>query len=233
MAFNVNAVTAGAGGSWICQKGRHASTRDSGNDSITFDALLMKSLNPSSTQETSAPLRIPEVAMSNPLDTEEEINFRESLVFVLEKEGAKHVKEDGGRGSSRYGLLQSTARAFGYGGDIRDISRREAEGIYRKMWQVSGAGKLPFPLSMVHFDTYVNSPAIANKLLRNSEGDIDTYLSMREKRYVRLAQLRPERYGRYLKGWKNRIGSLKSMVALHTREKTLAGSIPPQGERIT
>ncbi len=143
----------------------------------------------------------------------EEMKFRKCLDFVLQKEGSRLVKEDGERGASRYGILQSTARAFGYKGSIRNITREQVEGIYRRIWQNSGASSLPYPLCVVHFDTYVNSPAAAKKILQRSQGDIDTYLGMREKRYVKLASAKPQVYAKYLKGWKNRINSLRTVVA--------------------
>lgn len=139
--------------------------------------------------------------------------FHEGLKFVLEREGSKHVREDGGRESSKYGILQTTAREYGYKGNIKDLTKADAEAIYRKIWNKSGAESLPFPLSTVHFDTYVNSPAAAEKFLTKSQLNIGTYLRLREQRYARLAEIRPEQYGKYLKGWNNRIRNLRSMVA--------------------
>ena len=123
------------------------------------------------------------------------------------------MREDGGRENSRYGILQSTAREYGFKGNIKDITRADAEAIYRKLWDKSGAASLPFPLSTVHFDTYVNSPSAADKILTKSQGTADVYLRMREQRYTRLAEIRPEQYGKYLKGWNNRIKNLRTMVA--------------------
>ena len=139
--------------------------------------------------------------------------FQEGLKFVLEREGSKHVREDGGRESSKFGILQTTGREYGYKGNIKDLTKADAEAIYRKIWNKSGAESLPFPLSTVHFDTYVNSPAAAERILTKSQLNIDTYLRLREQRYARLAEIRPEQYGKYLKGWNNRIKNLRSMVA--------------------
>jgi len=139
--------------------------------------------------------------------------FQEGLKFVLEREGSKHVREDGGKESSKYGILQSTAREYGYRGNVKDLTKADAEEIYRKIWKKSGAESLPFPLSTVHFDTYVNSPAAAERILTKSQLNIDTYLKLREQRYARLAEIRPELFGKYLKGWNNRIRNLRTMVA--------------------
>jgi len=149
----------------------------------------------------------------NNMISQADTKFQEGLKFVLEREGSKHVREDGGRESSKYGILQTTARECGYKGNIKDLTKADAEAIYRKIWNKSGAESLPFPLSTVHFDTYVNSPAAAEKILTKSQLNIDVYLRLREDRYARLAEIRPEQYGKYLKGWNNRIKNLRSMVA--------------------
>jgi len=139
--------------------------------------------------------------------------FQEGLKFVIEREGSKHVREDGGRESSKYGILQSTAREHGFKGNIKDLTKADSEVIYRKIWEKSGAESLPFPLSTVHFDTYVNSPSAAEKILSKSQGNTDVYLGLREQRYARLAEIKPEQFGKYLKGWNNRIRNLQTMVA--------------------
>jgi lysozyme family protein len=181
-----------------------ARTRD-----IAFEAVLSKSLQ-----------RSPVSAATNTDQINADMKFREGLKFVLEKEGSRFVRQDGGRESSKYGILQSTAAHYGYRGDVRNLSRADAEALYRKVWEKSGSGSLPFPLSTVHFDSYVNNPAAAEKFLVKSQGNIETYLRLREQRYTRLAEVNPERYGKYLKGWKNRVQGLRSMVADYRQSKS-------------
>jgi lysozyme family protein len=168
----------------------------------SFEEVLTKNLHKS-----------PSVLPFNNVIPETDAKFQEGLKFVLEREGSKHVREDGGRESSKYGILQSTAREHGYKGNIKDLTKADAEVIYKKLWEKSGAESLPFPLSTVHFDTYVNSPSASEKILAKSQGNTDVYLRLREQRYARLAEIRPEQYGKYLKGWNNRINNLRSMVA--------------------
>jgi len=62
--------------------------------------------------------------------------------FVFGQEGSAYVARDGGSESSRYGILQVTANRYGYGGSVKDMSRTEAEAIYKKMWEESGAQNL-------------------------------------------------------------------------------------------
>ena len=81
------------------------------------------------------------------------------------------------------------------------------------MWKESGAEKLPRDLAIVHFDTYINSPAAARKMLKASGGDTEAYLDLRAQRYMRLAARSPEKYGKYAKGWMNRVERLRSLVA--------------------
>ena len=147
--------------------------------------------------------------------------FEEALNFVLKHEGKRLVHRDGASGeSSMYGILQSTANENGYKGNIKDITVEDVKAIYRKIWEKSGASSLPPALSVVHFDTYVNNPAMAKKLLNRSKGDINIYLKMREQQYVNLAEKRPEVFKRYLKGWKTRVDNLRTMIAGIEDKKT-------------
>ena len=166
----------------------------------------------------------PEVTVIEPRQgTDADGGFRKARAAVLKHEGSAYVSRDGGRGASKFGILQSTAREFGYKGDVRNMTRSEAEAIYKKIWDRSGAASLPQPMSLIHFDTYVNSPSAAVKLLKKAGDNPEKYLELRAQRYKRLAHLRPERYGRYLNGWMNRIGSLRTIAS----EYALAKTLPP------
>lgn len=151
-------------------------------------------------------------------------NFKSSLAMVLKHEGRAYVKNDAQKGPSRMGILESTAREYGYYGSIKNITPAQTEAIYKKIWDKSGAGSLPYPLSAIHFDTYVNSPAAARKILKQSGGDVDTYLSLRAERYEKLATVRPQRFARYLKGWMNRITSLRNVAATYAKATTGTGT---------
>ena len=175
---------------------------------MRFNNLLNQSLEKLQTgnNKTMSSKQLPAPATVN--------SFNEALKFVLKQEGEKFVHRDAGSGeSSKYGILQSTAREYGYNGNIKNLTLDDAKIIYRKIWEKSGASSLPAALSVVHFDTYVNSPAMARKLLGRSSKDVNTYLRMREQQYVGLAEKKPEVYEKYLKGWKNRVESLRVMVA--------------------
>jgi lysozyme family protein len=143
--------------------------------------------------------------------------FRSGLAIVLRNEGKGYVKNDAQKGPSKMGILQSTARDYGYYGKIKNITRAQTEAIYKKIWDKSGAASLPYPLSAVHFDTYVNSPAAARKILKQSGGDVDTYLDLRAQRYSRLAAVKPARFAKYLNGWMNRISGLRNIATAYAK----------------
>jgi lysozyme family protein len=188
--------------------------------SSSFDALLTASIGEIENQQGpldngQALQSFPALQASGPplVTKGDNSRFKEILATVLKHEGSAYVQRDGGAESSKFGILQSTAKEYGYKGNIRNITRSDAEAVYKKIWDKSGAASLPYPLSLIHFDTYVNSPAAAVKLLKKSGGNTEAYLEMRARRYTRLAELRPERYARYLKGWINRVADLRNIAA--------------------
>jgi lysozyme family protein len=181
-----------------------------------FQQILSESLKDNTTASAGpsalegAPIRgLPQHCVPGP----SEGDYERIINIVFGHEGKSLVKNDGDTGeSSKFGILESTARQYGYKGEMGKLTRQDAEAIYKKLWEKSGAANLPYPLSLVHFDTYVNSPAAARRILEKSQGDVDAYLSLRQQRYKRLAELRPERFARYLKGWNNRIENLRALV---------------------
>ncbi len=150
------------------------------------------------------------------------VAMREALRFVLEHEGSRYVANDAGKESSKYGILQKTAARCGYSGDLRHMSQTDAEAIYRKIWNESGSRNLPAGLALIHFDTYMNSPQAAKKMLQASGGDMNAYLRLRTQRYTRLSELRPARYGQYMKGWMKRIHDLQAVAAQAAPSSTRA-----------
>ncbi len=164
-------------------------------------------------------VQTPAPAPSAGAQSEDNQKMKKVLEVVFEHEGATHVKRDAGEESSRFGILQRTAEKYGYRGDVKDMTREQAEQVYKKIWAESGADELPPSLAMVHFDTYVNSPTAAKRFLRQSGGDTGVYLRMRSQRYMRLSNANPAKYGKYMKGWMNRIKNLKHLVAAAAQDQ--------------
>ncbi len=199
----------------------NSGTKTRGNNgpgTINFENLLTESLKQLYSRDVplnknSANTTITIANPTRAIDLDDKAKFSEGLKIVFKHEGTRLVTEDGGGSeSSKYGVIESTARAYGYQGDMKAFSKADAEFIYKKIWDKSGAGSLPYPLSVIHFDTFVNSPVMAKKLLKQSNGNVETYLDLRLQRYNRMAKLKPERYAKYLNGWTNRIRSLKGVA---------------------
>ncbi|MCX7965774.1 MAG: hypothetical protein N2596_04030 [Syntrophorhabdaceae bacterium] len=200
----------------IIEKRKNSFSGQSRTNGINFESLLKTSMEKITLQKNECKKDINDPFFSHQIHNyhlDGDINFEIALDFVLKHEGEKLVKQDGLKNeSSKFGILQTTAYNYGYKGDIKDLTKEQARVIYKKIWDKSGASGLPYPLSLVYFDTYVNSPAMAKKLLEKSGGDIVKFLNMREQRYIRLSEKRPDIFGNYLKGWKNRINNLRAMV---------------------
>jgi lysozyme family protein len=208
-------------------RGGAAASQGQGN---SFLDLLARNLERPEVVQTASPPSPNPTAMS-PYATglqdgpkAQEGPMKDVIHFILRQEGSTYVSRDGGKESSKFGILQSTARGYGFQGNIKDLTRPEAEAIYEKLWQESGAQKLPRDLAIVHFDTYINSPVAARKMLKASGGDTENYLELRAQRYTRLAEKKPERYAKYMKGWMNRVERLRSMVAQYDTTSSTKGS---------
>lgn len=166
-------------------------------------------------REFSVPFSAVQETVPASISTDDE-SFKTAIDIVLKNEGSKVVRRDGGKSeSSKFGILESTAKKFCFTGKIENMTITEAKQIYKKLWDKSGAGKLSLALAIVHFDTYVNSPSAANKMLAMSKGDTDKYLEIRSQRYDRLVAKNPVRFAKYEKGWANRISALKTTVNTH------------------
>jgi hypothetical protein len=89
--------------------------------------------------------------------------------------------------------------------DLRNLTDAEADDIYRDWyWLASGADKLPWPLSLAHFDTAVNAgPGRAQEMLAKSNGNFDAYLGNLLTWYASIPNF--EIFGR---GWTNRRADL-------------------------
>ena len=91
---------------------------------------------------------------------------------ILEREGEKYTNDpkDSG-GPTKWGITEKRARASGYKGDMRNLTRAEAYDIYvKEYWDVVWADKMPSPaLQDELVDTAVNcGPGNAIEFLQRS-----------------------------------------------------------------
>jgi lysozyme family protein len=131
--------------------------------------------------------------------------------FILESEGSEYVADDAGAGESKYGI---TAQ-FNPGVDVKNLTREGAAQIYReKYWSAVDGDNLPPALAAVMADTAVNLGAgRAKELLQQSGGDVAKLLDLRREHYKTLIANNPEKYGKFEKGWMNRVNRLEAFVA--------------------
>ena len=92
---------------------------------------------------------------------------------VIDREGGYVDHPDDPGGPTRWGITQATARADGYGGDMRELSRVRATAIYRRVyWQrprLDLVGARAAVLAAELFDTGVNmGPAVAIAFLQRA-----------------------------------------------------------------
>lgn len=134
-------------------------------------------------------------------------DFETAVSFIMKHEGKTLVRNDGGKGPSKYGILQTTLQEYDPKGliakNVTELDDARAKQIYQKIWQRSGSDKLPYPLNIIHFDTYLHRPRTATEAMTSSGGDPLKYL---ETRQASLRGLKS--YKRFGLGWERRIGGL-------------------------
>jgi lysozyme family protein len=168
--------------------------------------------------------------------------FKRALAFVLKMEGGYTNDPVDRGGATNKGILQRVYDTYRKAeglrlADVRHILNIEVEEIYRDAYWLEGdCDRLPWPVSLVHFDACVNTGVTqAAKFLQRSVGaqpdgrigpktlealrallERETPLAvaerlvrLREPFYRRLAEADPTQ-NRFLQGWLNRVEKLKT-----------------------
>ncbi len=122
-------------------------------------------------------------------------SFERAALFVLRQEvlpgheddGSLHTDPADPGGTTRFGISQ---RAYP-NVDLTKLDRAGAMKIYLDIWIEAGCDDLPWPLDLVHFDTYFNmTHKAARQLLAASKGDAISYLLHRQLVYYFLKKLK-------------------------------------------
>lgn len=112
------------------------------------------------------------VPIDSPYGNSPKADFAICVSRVIEHEGGyvNHPKDPGG--ATNYGITQNVARANGYMGDMRNLSRDKAMAIYRSdYWEASHAAMFPQAIAFQYFDACVNHGLNRGaKLLQKSVG---------------------------------------------------------------
>ena len=137
--------------------------------------------------------------------------FERAFKKVLKLEGgAKYLKDDAGKGPTKYGINQTANPDV----DIKNLTEDQAKDIYRKRyWNVIGGDALAVKnpqLATIAFDAAVNQgPGTAKQMLAQAGDNPYELLKLRQQRYIDLKNENPEKFGKFLGGWTNRVSSLQ------------------------
>ncbi|WP_039761144.1 glycosyl hydrolase 108 family protein [Bartonella queenslandensis] len=137
-------------------------------------------------------------------------SFHTAYNATLDFEGRSYVQNDSGS-PSFWGL---NAKAHPEIPDVSKLTEEEIKKIYYKeYWLPLNADNLPEEIRYIAFDTAVNMGVKKTlKLLKESEGDPNKFLDLRQNHYESLVKQNPEKYGKYQKGWAKRVGVLREML---------------------
>jgi lysozyme family protein len=125
--------------------------------------------------------------------------------YVINKHEGGYVANDAGKGPTKYGI---NGKANGLTDkQVENLTLDQARDIYRKnYWDKIDADNLDPSIRAMAFDTAVNQGVgVAQKLIKESGGDVAKFAQLRKEEYAALVKKNPEKYGQYEKGWMNRV----------------------------
>lgn len=145
--------------------------------------------------------------------------------IIDKNEGGGKINSDTG-GKTKWGISQKAYPGL----DIGNLSKADAIEIYKRDYagQINGFNSLSPQAQMMALDTAINQgPGFANKIVAQSNGDYTKMADLRKSKYESLASSNPQKYGKYLQGWENRVGKTSSMSADMVGSFQTAGYIAP------
>ena len=137
--------------------------------------------------------------------------------YVITKHEGGYVADDAGKGPTKYGI---NGKANGLSDkQVENLTLDQARDIYRKKyWNAIDADKLSPGIRAMAFDTAVNQGVDkAKKLIEQSGGDVTKFAELRREAYTKLIESNPAKYGKYEKGWMNRVNDLEASAQGQTQ----------------
>lgn len=127
--------------------------------------------------------------------------FDEAADWVLKHEGG--TTTDTG-GLTKFGISSKAHPDV----DVKNLTLDQAKEIYHSQyWRAIGADNLPENMRLAAFDSAINQGVEPTKTwLKEADGNLQTFLSLRSQEYARLAQ--NEKYSSYAKSWGKRLADL-------------------------
>lgn len=126
------------------------------------------------------------------------------IINKLEDDGTGKVTYDTG-GETKYGI----SKKWNPDVDVKNLTKAQAAQILKeRYWDANNIDSLPENMRLVAFDAVVNQGPRAMEWVKEANGDPKKLLELRQADYQRLAKEDPGTYGKYLKGWENRLDKL-------------------------
>lgn len=188
--------------------------RDVGNVRQVYRGIIVPASSPTTPSESFSDALASQVSKDGAFDN--------AVSFVL-KNKRGYVS---GENPMKYGIMQTTLRDYDPKGkiaqDVSQLDEAKARQVYRKIWERAGCDKLPYPLNVIHFDTYVHRPRTGIEALKKAQGDPQAYLDIRKSLEDGIKGYEPTRTQ-----VRNRVDQLAAYVQMNTagaEETAQAGS---------
>lgn len=144
-------------------------------------------------------------------------SFDKALEFTLRWEGGYVFDHDDPGGETKYGISK---RAYP-NVNIKELTREQAGDIYKRdYWNTFNCDNLSVADACAVFDTCVNCGVARTAIFLDSADHYSQLLDARESYYKDLVKRKPL-MTKYLKGWLNRVNSLRSYcseIDKHTKQ---------------
>lgn len=152
-------------------------------------------------------------------------NFEKALQFLFPSEGGYVNDSKDFGGPTNMGITQNTYNMYRKNQglpqkDVKQITKGEAVDLYYKYyWKASGADNITDPnMAVALFDTAVlHGTGQAQQYYKQSGGNIDKFLDIRQKHYDKRVSEDPSQI-RFYKGWNNRVNNLRNNIRNGTFE---------------
>lgn len=128
------------------------------------------------------------------------------LGFIFKKEGGYNAND--GNGPVNFGINQAANPDI----NVKNLTKEGAAKIYKeRYWDKIGGENLSPGVALMAMDAAVNQGVpFANRILRESGGDINKMADLRAAHYRSLVENEPARYGRYAKTWASRLADART-----------------------
>ena len=152
-----------------------------------------------------------------------EENFEKALQFLFPSEGGYVNDSKDPGGPTNMGLTQGTYNTYRKNQglppkDVKQITKGETVDLYYKYyWKASGADSISDPnMAVALFDTAIlHGVGQAQQYYKQSGGDVDKFLDIRQKHYDKRVENAPSQK-RFYQGWNNRVNNLRNNIKCGT-----------------